>query len=245
MDKKSINVEKAPLFSLFWENSKFNRHTQRQLEKRLQVDAESVRVIPQLFYSSDETVLFAPDDALSALNKKRESGRDFSEKPLSMKQLGSLFSSFGAKSADRRFIPSAGAKYPVEVFAFLLNVKGPLNRKAVYYNPDNHSLSVIAACCGWDELSVECGLFVDVAPAVLFVFAGFAERVIHKYGERGGRFFLIEVGHYAQSLSLRIAEQGLAGVEAGGLYDNRIKERLGLEGTGALIALGAACGNPS
>jgi hypothetical protein len=68
---------------------------------------------------------------------------------------------------------------------------------------------------------------------------------VHKYGERGGRFVLMEVGHYAQRLSLRIAQERLAGYELRGLKDERVKRLLGLEATEAMVALGYLVGIPS
>jgi nitroreductase len=76
------------------------------------------------------------------------------------------------------------------------------------------------------------------------VFVLFPDRATAKYGERGGRFALIEVGHAAQNLALRLVAEGMAGCEAGGLLDEPVKALLRLDGTGAQVALGYACGLP-
>ena len=70
----------------------------------------------------------------------------------------------------------------------------------------------------------------------------FAERATAKYGERGGRFALIEAGQAAQSVALRLVAEGLVGFALGGLVDDRVKRLLRLEGTDAQIVLGYACG---
>ena len=49
-----------------------------------------------------------------------------------------------------------------------------------------------------------------------------------KYGERAGRFGLIEVGAAAQSICLRLAQQNLGGYLLGGVADNEMLHSLGL-----------------
>ena len=63
-------------------------------------------------------------------------------------------------------------------------------------------------------------------------------------GPRGGRFALIEVGHAAHSLALRLTREKLAGFEMGGLLDREILRLLGLRDRPARVALGYACGLP-
>ena len=53
---------------------------------------------------------------------------------------------------------------------------------------------------------------------------------------------MIEAGHYIQNILLRISYEELKAVELGGLYDNDIKNILGLKKTNAIITLGVICG---
>lgn len=235
-------IDEAPAFSLFWENSKLNKYTLEQLSKKLDEDAKIGKNISQLFYPTEDLMLQKPDDGLAQVLMKRESGRIFRDYPITEKQLSSLFFSFFQKENMTRVVPSAGGKYPVEVYAFLFNVEGKLNKKIVYYNSDSHSLSVVGKCKKWENMKSDCGLWIEGSPSILFVFVGFIERVTKKYTERGGRFFLIEVGHYAQNIGLRVAQENLKGVEAGGLSDDKIRKYLKLERTDAMIALGFVCG---
>ena len=205
-------------------------------------DSQEIKNIPQLFYPTEDLKMKKPNDGLAKVFNRRASDRSFSNYKIKKNQLSSLFYAFAQKGDMTRVLPSAGGKYPIEVFAFMFNAEGKVNKKVVYYNADNHSLSIVGNSPKWKEIRNDCGLWVDGEPSILFVFVGFPERVIDKYGERGGRFFLIEVGHYAQNLGLRIAKEKMKGVEAGGLYDESIKKLLKLEDTGAMIGLGFACG---
>jgi SagB-type dehydrogenase family enzyme len=233
----------AELYELFWENSKLNPVTIRPFRRRIDdyVAADPLR--PALQYPGPDIPLGRPRDRLEKLMRVRRSIREFSDEPLPARRLGGLFAAFGSSPRGSRTFPSAGGAYPVEIFCLLNRVEGPLDRTAVYYNHDNHSVSVVGRLPGWSELAP--GLNLDLAagvPQLVFVFVVFAERATAKYGERGGRFALIEVGQAAQNLALRLVEERMVGCEAGGLFDEQIKTLLRLERTSAQIALGYACG---
>ncbi len=235
-------IKKAPLFSLFWENSKINNRTIFKLAQSLNEDARTVHNIPQLIYPTEDLVLVMPKDELSQVMRKRESARFFSNRPITEKQLGSLFFAFSQKINNQRVVPSAGAKYPIETYAFLFNVKSKLKGNIVYYNSDKHSLSIVSKCPPWSEIKDVFGLELSNSPAVLFIFAAIANRTIDKYRERGGRFILIEAGIYAQNLSLRLIQENLGGVISGALKDDEVRKYLRLDNQDVLITLGFACG---
>jgi SagB-type dehydrogenase family enzyme len=174
--------------------------------------------------------------------KQRYSARTYGDYQLTQQDLASLFAGF-AEVDRRRLLPSAGGTYPIEVYAMCFNVQG-LEGKTVYYDYLRNSLSVIGQCGSWQDIEPITGASgaIEGNPSILFLFVAFPSRVTSKYGERGDRFLLIEAGHYLQNLSLRIAFEDLKGVELGGLFDHEFKQRLGLEGTDAIITLGMICG---
>ena len=71
----------------------------------------------------------------------------------------------------------------------------------------------------------------------------FPNRLTAKYGERGGRFALLEAGAVMQQLSLTATDLGLAGVVVGGLLDDYWLAQLGLTRTGAVVAFGYLVGH--
>ena len=234
----------APLFDLFWENSTLGPATIGRFADRMARSAGDVPAAPALQYPGADVELPRPRDALGGVMDARSSERGFADRLLQRRELGAIFSAFARTRRGARTFPSAGATYAVDVFALLNKVDGGLSGRAVYYNHDNHSLSDVAAVPEWPEYADAVNLECEGTPHVLVVFVAFPERTTAKYGERGGRFVLFEVGHAAQNLALRLAACGLAGCEAGGLFDRRIKELLRLERTDARIALGYACGLP-
>lgn len=238
-----IRSKAGMIFQLFWENSKINKRNILKIAKRLDEDARVAKSIPQIFYPTEDLKLQKPKDFLARLMSKRKSTRSFSEKPVTEKQMGSLFYSFAQVQNGRRILPSAGGKYPIEVYAFLFNVKSKLNKNIVYYNVDNHSLSIVKKCPLWESAREQFGLYLEGMPAIFFIFVAIPRRTMDKYEERGGRFVLIETGIYAQSLALRVEFEDLCGVLSGALHDDDVKTTLGLENTDTIVTLGYACGH--
>ena len=235
MSKKQL----SPLFDLYWENTKLNdKNIMNFINNFINEEKNDFRIE----YPTIDLNLDLPKDKLYNIMKNRCSRRTFSNYQINKKQLSSLFSCFG-KIDNHRLISSAGAKYPIEVYAFCFNVKN-LNNKIVYYSYTDNSLSIVGNGINWNNIKPLTGAVDEISgePSIMFVFVGFPSRVISKYGERGGRFLLIESGHYIQNLLLRVAYENMNCVELGGLYDDDIKKMLGLDETDAIITLGVICG---
>jgi hypothetical protein len=62
-----------------------------------------------------------------------------------------------------------------------------------------------------------------------------------RYGDRAGRFLLLEAGHLMQSLCLLSAAQGLCTVPLGGVFESEITRQFTLPATDAVLYAGA-CG---
>lgn len=229
----------SPLFDLYWENTNLN---DKNILSFVNNFINEEKDIGRIEYPTKDIKLDYPKDKLYEIMKERESTRKYNNYQINNKQLSSLFSCF-AEINNHRLISSAGGKYPIEVYALCFNVKN-LNNKVVYYNYNDNSLSIVGNCKDWNDLKSITGALdlITGEPSIMFIFVGFPDRVISKYGERGGRFLLIEAGHYIQNLLLRVTYEKLKALELGGLYDNDIKNILGLKESNALITLGVICG---
>lgn len=178
--------------------------------------------LPKLRYESTISV----EQALL----KRRSVREFRNLPLALDDLGQLL--WAAQGiTDRvgfRTAPSAGALYPLELYAFAGNVQG-LPTGLYRYIPRGHVLRRIAdgdkhpalGRAAYDQPSIA------EAPAILALCAVY-ERVTGKYGERGLRYVHMEAGHAAQNVYLQAVSLNLGTVVLGAFDDSRVAETLTL-----------------
>lgn len=178
--------------------------------------------LPKLQYESTTSV----EQALL----KRRSVREFRDVPLALDDLGQLL--WAAQGiTDRvgfRTAPSAGALYPLEVYAVAGNVQG-LPTGLYRYIPRGHALRQIAdgdkrpalGRAAYDQPSIA------EAPAILALCAVY-ERVTEKYGERGLRYVHMEAGHAAQNVYLQAVSLHLGTVVLGAFDDARVAETLTL-----------------
>src|SRR3990172_8116351 len=157
--------------------------------------------LPKLRYESTTSV----EHALL----KRRSVREFRDVPLALDDLGQLLWAVQGITdrAGFRTAPSAGALYPLEVYALAGNVQG-LPTGLYQYIPRGHALCRVAdgdrrpalSHAAYDQPSI-----AD-APAILALCTVY-ERVTGKYGERGLRYVHMEAGHAAQNVYLRSEER--------------------------------------
>lgn len=196
-------------------------------------------------FPAADVALARPRDDLARLLDRRRSGRSFGPGTLSARSLGRLLAGLAAGPDGRRRYPSGGALYPLEVLCLTGDVGGGLGRSVLCYNPDDHSVTPVGPLAPWEAWSPALNLAVEGRPQVVLVFVLFCDRVLDRYGELGGRLALIEVGHAAHNVALRLAADGLAGCEAGGVVEADLLRLCGLEGSGGRVALAYACGLPA
>ncbi|HLZ33248.1 MAG TPA: SagB/ThcOx family dehydrogenase [Nitrospira sp.] len=180
--------------------------------------------LPKLRYESTTSV----EQALL----KRRSVREFRDVPLALDDFGQLLWAVQGitNRAGFRTAPSAGALYPLEVYAVAGNVQG-LSAGLYYYVLRGHMLHRIAdgdkrqalVRAAYDQPSIA------EAPAILVLCAVY-ERVTGKYGERGLRYVHMEAGHAAQNVYLQAVSLQLGTVVLGAFDDKGVKDVLRLDG---------------
>lgn len=164
---------------------------------------------------------------------RRRSVRRFRDLPLSLPQLSQiLWSAQGITgTGGQRAAPSAGATYPLEVFAVVgkQTIEG-LEAGIYHYELDSHSLSLHLKGDLRQKLA-EAALvqgFVAASPVDIIVCALFP-RTAYRYGRRGERYVHIEVGHVGQNVSLQAIALGLATVMVGAFEDEEVRKVLKVE----------------
>lgn len=230
-------------FDDFWRASELDKFTIADFANGMAAYKSNVDV-GFLEYSTAAKPLPRIRSQNSKIAVRRKSGREFSDKPLNLKQLSTILSAFRAQNGpEHRNFPAAGAVYTTEVFQVVFN-GGEFSRKIIYYNPVVHGV-VTLPCKSptWNEAQKLLNIETVGVPQSLILFVSFPGRTIAKYGERGGRFALLEVGAAMQQLALTIAENPkLKGVAVGGVMDESWLEILDLSRTDARVALGYLVG---
>jgi SagB-type dehydrogenase family enzyme len=156
---------------------------------------------------------------------QRRSIRSFDDRLLTRAELGQLlWAAQGITSpAGQRTAPSAGALYPLEVYA--------VTPDGVYrYLPTGHQLvrqvaGDVRSALATAALSQSS---VSDAPTVIVIAAVYA-RTIQKYGqERSPRYVHLEAGHAAQNVLLQAVALGLGAVPIGAFHDEQVEAALRL-----------------
>lgn len=160
----------------------------------------------------------------------RRSVRTFRDAPLTLSELGQLLWSAQGITNERGFraAPSAGATFPLEMFVVVNNVEG-LAKGIYHYHPHDHGMEFVREEDVAEPLFRAClsqSMILD-GGAVL-VFAAIYERTTARYGDRGERYVLNEIGHASQNVHLQAAALDLGTVVIGAYRDDEVEEILQL-----------------
>ncbi len=127
-----------------------------------------------------------------------------------------------------RSYPSAGARYPCEIYIFLNKVKN-LKGGLYHYHVRTHSLEYL-----WPINSEEIKRcfpnqnFVTRSKAIVIITA-IMSRNISKYSERGYRFALLEAGHIGQNVCLIATAMGMSACPIGGFHDKNLADLIDID----------------
>jgi len=167
---------------------------------------------------------------------KRRSRRAYSDRHLTLQQLGQLLwcaQGITGPHRRKRAAPSAGATYPMEIYVAVGNRSVEGLEAGIYrYDPPSHSIEktvdgdlrsrITSAALGQE--------FLTQAPVDILIAADYGRTTGH-YGERGKRYVHMEVGHIGQNIHLQAEAMGLGTVAVGAFRDEAVAAVFGLLGT--------------
>jgi SagB-type dehydrogenase family enzyme len=144
-----------------------------------------------------------------------------------------------------RAAPSAGALYPAELYLGVRRVAG-LPPGLYHYEVRRHALSLLDEGDQTDRLHEAC-CYQDYArtAAVVVLIAAALQRTKRRYGERGYRYVLLDVGHLTQNLLLSATALGLAAMTTCGFFDDVASDLLRLDGVDEAVLYVAFLGRPA
>ena len=165
--------------------------------------------------------------------KQRRTIRDFRGGTLSLSHLSQLLwaaQGITDSTMGGRAVPSGGALYPLDIY-ILIGENGveKIEGGVYHYSPDEHSVSMISKGDRRREISTASlsQMWMAKAP-VIFVITAEYKRITGKYGDRGIRYALIEVGHAGQNLFLEAEALGLGAGIVGAFNDPEVSKVAGL-----------------
>lgn len=171
------------------------------------------------------------DKSVEAAINARRSRRVFQERAITTEQLSQvLWCAQGVTDArGLKAAPSAGATFPLELYAVVGNVQG-LEPGLYRYDCESHTLERVK------EGDLRAGLaraalsqqFIAKAPATVVIAAEY-ERTAGRYRGRAERYVHMEVGHVGQNVYLQCESLGLATCAVGAFDDAGVKELLGIK----------------
>jgi len=169
-----------------------------------------------------------PSMTLERVLDKRMSSRKFSEKKLSVQDLSSLFLySAGLKNNSTfRQYPSAGARFPLELYFISTNTDLP--NGVYHYYPRSHCLEQIVTFDTFDYDMYVNQSWIKKAGGLIIITSLF-NRTVNKYGNRGYRYIISESGHLGQNIYLVSACLNFACCGIGGFEDKKINTLLDIK----------------
>jgi len=163
----------------------------------------------------------------------RRSIREYTKDPLTLQEFGQLlWSCQGITSKDGfRTTPSAGAAFPLEIYAVVVHVED-VPPGIYHYLPGlkEHSIELVkrgSFGTKVHDLSTK-QVFIKTV-GVNLVLGTVTSRMEQQYGEMALRYVFMEMGHAVQNVHLQAEALGLGSVAVGYLNENAVKELLGMD----------------
>jgi SagB-type dehydrogenase family enzyme len=237
------------LSELYHENTKMHPLTAQQVMPESDFSAADLHAMSRAYkqYPGLPRVKLPPmenipkngrtfDDVIES----RRSLRDFADREITLNELSQiLYQSFGITGeapANREFrqylrsAPSAGALYPAEIYIAVRKVSG-IEPGIYHYNVPNHEIELMTPADPTEQINeICCGQEFIQKTSIVILMSGVLQRTKLKYGERGYRYVLLDIGHLGQNIYLSCASLDLAIMTTCGFYDDEANKLLRIDG---------------
>ncbi len=221
------------------------------LEGREEVDLPTIDLPPQVPLRM----------SFSEVIQRRRSCRSYTGDPILLDELSTLLHSAagvtgtahvplregGEVALNSRATPSGGGLYPVTLYVTAIKV-GRLARGLYRFSPLRNQLLLARPEEAIDALlrsfSVPDEVISLSRAAAIFFLVGQPWKAMRKYGHRGMRLLLHEVGAMAEHLNLSAVALGLGSVDCAAVYDDEAHEALGIDGLYHALLHAVVVGQP-
>ena len=165
-----------------------------------------------------------------SLLAQRKATRIFSDNPLTLDEIGTILRTYrivdSNRDPERRTYPSAGARFPIELYLIAFNV-AQIDAGAYHYNIKREILELL-----WKqqlrprEKEIVSPYLEN--PAAAIVLTSVIARSEVKYGVKSYPYSLIEAGHVGQNIQLGATSLGIGSCPVGGFVNDAIQKILDL-----------------
>ncbi|HOW26006.1 MAG TPA: SagB/ThcOx family dehydrogenase [Bacteroidales bacterium] len=189
---------------------------------------------PQLTYVLPSPRVEGSTSVETAINHRR-SHRSYMNDALTAEELSQvLWAAYGISKplqgypqtrGGLRTAPSAGARYPLEIYALVGNVRG-IEPGVYRYDSREHKISRVIERDIKQELAVAAlnQEMISEAPACLFYSAVYS-RTTDRYGDRGReRYVCMDLGHSAENVYLQAEALHLGTCAIGAFEDEAVRK---------------------
>lgn len=181
------------------------------------------------------------------LLQRRRSARQFA--PGSIKLTDLAFILWGSQGVTAqagphyfRTAPSAGALYPIETYVIVQNIDD-VEPGIYHFDVRSFQLELLSEGDYSEQVS---SAFLDQNfmkyAAFNIIWTAVLRRTMTKYGDRGGRYLLLDSAHICQNMMISAEAVGCAGCPVAAFYDDETGVLLDIDGTEELPLYGASIG---
>ena len=242
-------AEKVSISEIYHENTKLHPLATEGMVPSASYSAEEVRAMSNGFkqyrWASRvklPTVKIQPtnDRPFDEVVFSRRTRRNFQDEQMSLQELSKILSQSygitgkmslpGGETQFLRAVPSGGALYPAEIYLGIRKVDG-IEPGFYHYNVCNHELEQIIPGDPTESLyHICCQQEYAQRAAVTILISGVFQRTKRKYGERGYRYVLLDVGHLGQNICLACTALDLSVMSTCGFFDDEANKLLQFDG---------------
>lgn len=243
MEQKIIDTFMEETQVKHCQNTRKSQQLPPPLPEKPLLQDEAVIPLPEPELLPDKTVNFLE------LIELRSTVREYSDKPLSMKELSYLlWCTQGVKmglpgNVTRRTVPSAGSRHAFETYLYVKRVEG-LQEGIYRFLALEHAL--VPVKLGADTNSLVQPAFTKLnmlnASAVTFMWAAHLERMTYMFGDRSYRYLFLDAGHVCQNLYLAGHTMNIGICAVGAFNDDEINHLLLLDGKNDFVVYAAHAG---
>lgn len=204
-------------------------------------EAEHIK-LPRISSNNDKDIWQVLQD--------RRSHRKFKKNELSLHDLSLMLWAAQGITAQAgnyffRTAPSAGALYPVETYLGINNLEN-IPSGLYHFSPNQFVLEQLYEVpIGQHIAQAALGQRFLAECSVVFIWSSVFRRNMSKYGNRGLRYILMDVGHICQNLLLAAETLNLGACPVAAFFDDNMNELLNLDGEEESVLYLAAVGHKS